>query len=96
MYGFDILCGISEVPFEIPHKISYPYIDRCIFYSGVQASELSDLSARERFWNDPRSTLGMETGLQVHLIDETWYSLTPSFDHSRAFDIMHRHRRTFN
>ena len=24
MYGLDILCGISKVPFEIPHKISYP------------------------------------------------------------------------
>ena len=24
MYGQDILCGISKVPFEIPHKISPP------------------------------------------------------------------------
>ena len=31
MYGYDILCGISKVPFEIPHKISYPYIERCDF-----------------------------------------------------------------
>ena len=31
MYGLDILCGISKVPFEIPHKISYPYIERYIF-----------------------------------------------------------------
>ena len=30
MYGEDVLCGISKVPFEIPHKISYPYIVRCI------------------------------------------------------------------
>ena len=22
MYGYGILCGISKVPFEIPHKIS--------------------------------------------------------------------------
>ena len=38
MYGYDILCGISKVPFEIPHKISYPYIERCTskFYSQVQ------------------------------------------------------------
>ena len=28
MYGKDILCGISKVPFEIPHKISYPCIER--------------------------------------------------------------------
>ena len=32
MYGLDILCGISKVPFEIPHKISYPYIERYNFY----------------------------------------------------------------
>ena len=36
MYGQDILCGISKVPFEIPHKISYPYIERCVFYSQVK------------------------------------------------------------
>ena len=28
MYGQDILCGISKGTFEIPHKISYPYIER--------------------------------------------------------------------
>ena len=27
--GKKILCGISKVTFEIPHKISYPYIERC-------------------------------------------------------------------
>ena len=27
MYGSDILCGISKVPFEIPHKISDPYTE---------------------------------------------------------------------
>ena len=31
MYGQDILYGISKVPFEIPHKISYPYIEICVF-----------------------------------------------------------------
>ena len=36
MYGWDILCGISKVPFEIPHKISYPYIERYVFYSQVE------------------------------------------------------------
>ena len=36
MYGQDILCGISKVPFEIPLKISYPYIERCAFYSQVK------------------------------------------------------------
>ena len=33
MYGYDILCGISKVPFEIPHKILYPYIERYDFYT---------------------------------------------------------------
>ena len=28
MYQDDILCGIWNGTFEIPHKISYPYIDR--------------------------------------------------------------------
>ena len=35
MYGQDILYGISKVPFEIPHKISYPYIERCVVYREV-------------------------------------------------------------
>ena len=26
MYGLDILCGTSKGTFEIPHKLSYPYI----------------------------------------------------------------------
>ena len=24
VYGWDILCGILKIPFEIPHKLSYP------------------------------------------------------------------------
>ena len=36
LYGLDILCGISKGTFEIPHKISYPYIERYIFYSNVK------------------------------------------------------------
>ena len=31
MYGQEILCGISKVPFEIAHKTSYPYIERHYF-----------------------------------------------------------------
>ena len=31
MYGRDILCVISKVPFEIPHKISRPYIENVWF-----------------------------------------------------------------
>ena len=33
MYGKDILCVISKVPFEIPHKISCPYMERWGFYT---------------------------------------------------------------
>ena len=36
MYGQDILCGISKVPFEIPHKIAYPYIERYAFYTTLK------------------------------------------------------------
>ena len=36
MYGLDILCGISKGTFEISHKISYPYIESCGFYSQVK------------------------------------------------------------
>ena len=32
MYGKDILCGISKGTFEIPHKISCPYIEKYHFY----------------------------------------------------------------
>ena len=51
MYGCDILCGISKVPFEIPHKISYPYIERCDFYATLNFQELLDLRAQLPFWN---------------------------------------------
>ena len=57
MYGWDILCGISEVPFEIPHKISYPYIEREDCYSVLKLQELSWLWAHKRFWNTPLCTI---------------------------------------
>ena len=53
MYGKDILCGISKVPFEIPHKIFYPYIERWRFYTILNISELLDLRAHKCFWNAP-------------------------------------------
>ena len=34
--GVRYLCGISAVPFEILHKISYPYIERCVFYTHMK------------------------------------------------------------
>ena len=33
MYGWDILCGISQGTFDISHKISYPYIERYDVYT---------------------------------------------------------------
>ena len=54
MYGQDILCGISNGTFQIPHKISYPYIERCGFYSQVKIEELLDLRAQKCFWNIPQ------------------------------------------
>ena len=33
MYGKDNLCWISKVPFEIPHKICYPYIEMISLYN---------------------------------------------------------------
>ena len=53
MYGSDILRGISKVPFEIPHKISDPYIERYDFYTTSKFSELLDLRAHTRYWNAP-------------------------------------------
>ena len=32
MYGQDILSGMSKAPLEIPHKLSYPLIEKCVLY----------------------------------------------------------------
>ena len=53
MYGKDILCAISKVPFEIPHKISYTYIDSCRFYPQVKILKPLDVTAYTCFWNAP-------------------------------------------
>ena len=55
MYGQDILCGISKVPFEIPHKISCPYIERFAFYTTSKFWELLHLRAHKCFWNAPQA-----------------------------------------
>ena len=54
MYGEDILSGISKGTFEIPHKISYPHIERCNFYTTLQFEELLDSRARKYFWKAPQ------------------------------------------
>ena len=51
MYGWDIVCGISKVSFEIPNKISHAYIERYDFYTTLTFLELLDLRAHTRFWN---------------------------------------------
>ena len=51
MYGQYILCGISKGNFEIPHKISYLYIESGRFYSQVKIKELLNLRAHNWFWN---------------------------------------------
>ena len=53
MYGEDILCGISKGTFEIPHRISYPYIEICTFYPQEKIQELLDLRAHKYFWPLP-------------------------------------------
>ena len=52
MYGWDNLCGISKGTFEIPHKMNYPYVETCVFYSQVKIEELL-VRAHECFWNAP-------------------------------------------
>ena len=36
MYVQDILCGISKGTFEIPHKISYIYIEKYDFHAKLK------------------------------------------------------------
>ena len=48
MYRLDILRGISKVPFEIPHKISYPYIGKYDFWI-LKFYELLDSRVHSRF-----------------------------------------------
>ena len=45
------MCGISKVSFEIPHKISNPYIERYDFYAMLKIYELSDWGVLMCFWN---------------------------------------------
>ena len=64
------LYGISKVLFEIPHKISYPFIEWCAFYSQVKIWELLDLRAHTSFWNAPLALLYQKANIPV-----TWPQL---------------------
>ena len=65
MYEYDILCEISKGTFEIPHKISYPYIERCRFYSQVTIWELLELRVHKCFWNAPWFVLTNQQAMQT-------------------------------
>ena len=71
MYGEDILCEIWKVSFEIPHKISYPHIERYDFYTTLKFKELLGLRALTRFWNNPWSFMQKECswGLIIMNVD---------------------------
>ena len=47
----------QRFPFEIPHKISYPYIERWWFHTMLKIQELLDLRARKCFWNGPLAAI---------------------------------------
>ena len=46
--------GISKVAFEIPHKVSYPFIVRCVFYPQVKIKEPLDLRTHEHVFETPQ------------------------------------------
>ena len=39
------------LPFDIPNKIPYPYIEMFVFVSDVKIRQLVDLRTTEWFWN---------------------------------------------
>ena len=89
MYGWYILCGISKVPFEIPHKISHPYIKRCVFYWDVKIQELLDLRAHKCFWNAP-------LGKQITRISPILRSLLPrDCGVPLLFETTHNHQHKY-
>ena len=54
MYGWYISCGVSKDTFELPHKISYPYIEICDFHTMLKMEELWDLTAHSHVWSNPK------------------------------------------
>ena len=66
-------------PFEIPHKISYQYIERCAFYSQVKINELLDLRTCKHFWKVPSTALWHQlkskfAGNEVSSVYTAWSS----------------------
>ena len=75
MCELDILSGISKVPFEIPHKISYPYIERYGFHTTSKFQEFLDLRAHVHFLN---ANIGMHA---------VWGQIESRYTHERIFFI---------
>ena len=67
-----MLCGTSKDTFEIPHKISYPYIERYDIYTVLKFSELLDLRAHECFWNTPQISWDITARLYDILASDWW------------------------
>ena len=57
MCGQDILCVISKVPFEIPHKISYPYTERCVSIKQSKLKSSQILKLWHFFFNVPQALM---------------------------------------
>ena len=68
MYGYDFFVWNYKVPFEIPYKISYPYIERYNFYATLNFYELLALRARMHFWNTPLVPVMETWGIWVNLM----------------------------
>ena len=64
MYGWDILYGISKVPFDIPHKISYPYIE---FLCNIKILKALRLKSSNLFLKLP------PLSINYHCYSKAWY-----------------------
>ena len=52
IFQCNIFCvELQKVHFQIPHKISHPYIQRRVFYSEMNIQEIVDLRAQKCFQN---------------------------------------------
>ena len=54
MYGFNILCEISKVPYEISHKILNPYTAKYAFYEVVKIWRLMSYDILSNCETGPR------------------------------------------
>ena len=76
MFPFDDVIMLS---FQIPHKIFYPYIERCRFYPQVKLSEFFDIRAHQYFWIAHGVTSCARTGNElicVAILSFIWFRTT--------------------